>query len=202
MITTEVERIDGTIARLLSFVKPYEPRYTPTVLATLAADCLELVRARAEQRGVVLVEDPEVDDGAREVCDADADQIKQVIINLLINAVEATPAGGVVDLAVSGREVVEVRDPERGTSQLVPGLSVVVSDDGPGVAPDVRARIFHPFVSTKSSGTGLGLAVSHKIVVAHGGDVEVARVADRTVFRVLLPRHHAAGPRSRQQEAQ
>ncbi|MFO7653913.1 MAG: ATP-binding protein [Candidatus Krumholzibacteriia bacterium] len=200
IITGEVARIEGTITRLLSFVRPYEPRLSEAALPDLAAECLDLVRPRAERRNVRLEARVTADPGATVPVRLDPAQIKQVVINLLINAVDASPPGGAVDVTVSARAAVEVADPALGTSRVHPGLALEVRDDGPGVPPADRGRIFRPFFSTKSSGTGLGLAISHKIVTAHGGDIEVARDDGRTVFRVLLPRI-GAPERMRTQEA-
>jgi signal transduction histidine kinase len=199
MITTEVGRIDGTITRLLSFVRPYEPRLAPAVLPELLADCVELVRPRAEQRDVGLA--CHCDDEPQTVAPipVDAAQIKQVVINLLINALDASPEGGAVDLELSRRSGILVHDPRSGAEQRVPGVVVAVRDDGPGVPAQVREKIFRPFFSTKSAGTGLGLAISHKIVTAHGGDIEVTREDGRTVFRVLLPRKAQAAGERRQE---
>lgn len=94
--------------------------------------------------------------------------------NLLLNACEAAPAnGGEVEI----------------TAEETAGrISIVVADNGPGIADSIRDRLFHPFVSYgKENGTGLGLAVVQKIVQDHGGQISVERVSGRTVFQILLP---------------
>ena len=106
----------------------------------------------------------------------DADQITQVLINLLLNAVQAIGAG-------AGRV--------RVASAALPGhIQIVVEDDGPGVADELRARIFEPFFTTKGvgQGTGIGLAMCHRIVAAHGGTIRHDRPADGGArFTVMLP---------------
>jgi signal transduction histidine kinase len=169
-------------------------------LPELASDTLELVRPRAEARGVRLPATVTVTPEANQPLAVDAAQIKQVLINLLINAVDAAPSGANVDLTLAAREDIEVPDPHRGTSQRLAGIEVAVRDDGPGVPVADREKIFRPFFTTKSAGTGLGLAISHKIVTAHGGRIEVAREEEQTVFRVLLPRRVAAADSARRQE--
>jgi signal transduction histidine kinase len=200
LITTEVGRIDGTITRLLSFVKPYEPRLAPVELPALVAECIELVRSRADAQTVALAAafDELV---VHERCAVDAAQIKQVVLNLLINAIDAAPAGGRVEARVIPWSSLEVRDPVRGTSHAYPGIAIEVSDDGPGVPAEIRDKIFRPFYTTKSSGTGLGLAITQKIVNAHGGTIAVDRAAERTVFRILLIRGAAPAGQQRRQEA-
>jgi signal transduction histidine kinase len=104
---------------------------------------------------------------------ADPDQVKQIVLNLLLNAIEASPAGGEVTLRLRGA-----------------GRSVLfeVQDQGAGIAADQLDNIFEPFFTTKESGTGLGLALVHQMVVEHGGSITVdSEVGRGTVFRVSLP---------------
>ena len=118
----------------------------------------------------------------------DAGQIKQVLLNLLINAIDAAPPGGRVGLALQQAPQLELPDKRRGARRRCPGLVIRVSDNGAGVADADLARIFRPFFTTKSSGTGLGLSICQKIVSAHGGEIVVGRDGDASVFQVRLPR--------------
>jgi len=190
VITGEVDRINGTITRMLNFVRPYEPRLTPVFLDELGRDSIALVQARAQAKNVTLeicAEDPGCDAGAMEIT-VDAGQIKQVLLNLLINGVDAAPEGGRVQLRITGSECLELSDPARGTRREGPGVIIEIRDDGPGFKEGDLARIFRPFYTTKSSGTGLGLAICHKIVAAHEGQIRAGRENEHTFFRVLLPR--------------
>ena len=104
----------------------------------------------------------------------DPRKLERAMYNLLLNACEAAPAnGGEVEI----------------TAEETAGrISIVVADNGPGIADSIRDRLFHPFVSYgKENGTGLGLAVVQKIVHDHGGQISVERVSGRTVFQILLP---------------
>lgn len=104
---------------------------------------------------------------------ADADQLKQITLNLLLNAIESSAAGG--------RVVLDVR---HGPSAIV----LEVRDQGAGIPPEQLETIFHPFFTTKESGTGLGLSLVHQMVVEHGGEITVESSVGRgTVFRVTLP---------------
>jgi PAS domain S-box-containing protein len=106
---------------------------------------------------------------------ADPDEIRTVFANLLRNAVEAQPGGGVVTVEAS-------HDPERGVDL------VRVRDRGPGIPPETASRIFNPFFTTKAEGTGMGLALVHRIMTAHGGSVRlVAQEGPGTTFEIELP---------------
>jgi signal transduction histidine kinase len=190
VITGEVERINATITRMLNFVRPYEPARAQASLADLGRDALDLVQARAQDKAVDL--DFRVGDSSGEATnlklEVDAGQIKQVLLNLLINGVDAAPNGGRVALRISADDRLELSDPSRGTRREGPGIIIEIQDDGPGFQEGDLERIFRPFYTTKSSGTGLGLAICHKIVAAHDGQIKAGRADDRTYFRVLLPR--------------
>jgi signal transduction histidine kinase len=111
------------------------------------------------------------------VCvEADSDQIEQVVLNLLSNAVDAMPRGGTIRLSL--------RQTHEG------GAHLSVADEGHGIPEDIQSRIFDPFFSTKEigKGTGLGLAISYGIVQDHGGDIVVrSTVGSGTEFTVTLP---------------
>ena len=198
VITGEVERINETITRMLNFVRPYQPRLTETAFQPLARDVLDLAAPRAAEKDVRLAWAGLAP--GQTVADlilaVDGNQIKQVLLNLLINAVDAAPPGGRVELDIRASANLGLADTRTGERQALPGLVIEVRDDGPGFAASDAAKLFRPFFTTKSSGTGLGLSICHKIVVAHGGDIMADRVADLTVFRVLLPAADRVADRS------
>jgi signal transduction histidine kinase len=104
----------------------------------------------------------------------DATRLRQVLFNLLNNAIDALADGGLIEIAVrSSRSQVEI----------------IVADDGPGVAPEDRERVFVPFFSTKSSGTGLGLALARKFIEEAGGTIrcDESPLRGGSCFRILLP---------------
>jgi signal transduction histidine kinase len=101
------------------------------------------------------------------------DQLVQVLVNLLLNAVEAMPTGGTVRI---------------GSSLTEEGVELRVSDTGSGFGPEVRSRIFEPFFTTKRQGVGLGLAISKSLIEAHGGDLHVrSSPGEGTCFTISLP---------------
>lgn len=192
VITGEVGRINDTITRMLNYVRPYEPERKPADLRSLVADSLELATARADARDIDLVlrEAPEPARGGSELL-LDSTQIKQVLLNLLLNAIDASPAGAEVVVALDDDLDLELSDQATGTRRSCRGVAFEVRDRGPGIPEEDREKIFRPFFTTKSSGTGLGLPLCQKIVGAHGGTLAVARESDQTVFRVELPRLQA-----------
>ncbi len=101
------------------------------------------------------------------------DQLVQVFLNLILNAIDAVDRDGVIDLAVG---------------RVAGGVEVTVRDNGCGIAPEQAARLFQPYVTTKKHGTGLGLFVTRRLVTDHGGSVTFeSRPGQGTTFRVRLP---------------
>jgi signal transduction histidine kinase len=159
VILEESARLDRIVGSLLQFAKPSAPRREPVAVRPLLDRVASLAGGRAAERGVrVRVEAPE---GLREPL-ADRDQILQVLLNLVLNGVDATPAGGEVrlgaEIASGGREVL-----------------LVVEDGGEGVPAPILDRVFDPFFTTKPGGTGLGLSISQNIVAQHGGRLRFER---------------------------
>ncbi|MBA4208094.1 MAG: two-component sensor histidine kinase [Parvibaculum sp.] len=119
----------------------------------------------------------------------DKDQLIQVFLNLVKNAAEAIGGGeGEIVLTTAYRPGVRLSMPGSRDRVSLP-LEICVIDDGPGVPSDLMEHLFDPFVTTKTSGTGLGLALVAKIIGDHGGIVECESLARKTIFRVLLPMH-------------
>jgi signal transduction histidine kinase len=102
-----------------------------------------------------------------------ADQIQQVLLNLVLNAMEAMPGGGTLTLQ---------------TDTWQEGIEVVIEDTGPGISKEQRERIFEPLFSSKNNGTGLGLAISYGIMSAHGGSLDlISGKGKGACFRMSLP---------------
>ncbi len=120
----------------------------------------------------------------------DPDQLMQVMLNLLKNAAEATPpVGGLIMLRTAYRAGVKVRT-ARGTESLP--LQVTISDNGSGVPEELKPHIFDPFVTSKATGSGLGLALVSKVIADHGGVISCKSTPGFTTFRMLLPVASAA----------
>jgi two-component system nitrogen regulation sensor histidine kinase GlnL len=118
---------------------------------------------------------------------ADADQLVQVVLNLLKNASQAAgPKGGTIQLRSYYEQSLRVRRGD-GSGLSLP-LHIEIIDDGPGLPPDIQADVFEPFVSGRENGTGLGLALAAKIMSDHAGWIELNSVPGRTVVKLSLPR--------------
>jgi signal transduction histidine kinase len=180
-IVDQIDRISGIIASLLDTLRPQKPMLGAVRLSDVFDRLVPLVAHAARRRDVALDVEARADLPA--LC-ADANQLQQVLINLLVNAIEASPPAGRVDVTAT-EETREGRE----------GIAIHVSDSGPGVAPELRAAVFQPFFTTKprGQGTGLGLAICRDIVRDHGGTIEVADHAGGAMFVVWLPASHESG---------
>jgi two-component system, NtrC family, sensor histidine kinase HydH len=179
LILDEIERMEATIQGLLDFSRPARPQRKPHYVRDTLLRAVHLVQGRAEKQNVKL----EMNLGSEPmVVDGDPQQLLQVFVNLLINAIEAMPQGG--DLSVTVH-----------TDALGRNLTVDIADTGEGIPPDLMPRLFEPFATAKERGTGLGLAVSRRILQEHGGAIAVRPASPRgTVFEVKLPAATALEP--------
>jgi two-component system NtrC family sensor kinase len=161
VIVEQIDRISGIIRSLLDTVRPQKPEVQPTALGRALDRLLPLLQHSAKRGGVALAVSIPAD---LPPVLADPGHLQQLLINLVMNALEATAAGGQV--RVSAR---------RETHRDRAGVAVTVSDTGVGIAPELHRRVFEPFFSTKprGQGTGLGLAICRDIVREHGGDIRV-----------------------------
>ena len=187
IVVEQAERMTALIRQLLDFARPRPLHKAPVNVTTVARRVCELVGTIARKAEVSLVE-PEQGDL---VVEADDGQLAQVLTNLVVNAVQATPAGGTVALRV---RTVEIEPPPYVGGGRRSWLAVEVADTGAGIDEATRARVFEPFYTTKDvgEGTGLGLSVSWGIVREHGGWIDVASTrGNGSTFTVYLPRGQA-----------
>ncbi|HUB83827.1 MAG TPA: ATP-binding protein [Bryobacteraceae bacterium] len=173
-VTNETTRVGRIVSDLLAFSRRSKPQRAPADLNKIARMTLSLVQHKMKLSGVE-VETSFADDLPAVPCDQS--QVQQVVLNLLLNAAEATHSK-------TDRRVLVATRTDGGYVRLV------VADNGEGIPPENLAKIFHPFFTTKpeGKGVGLGLAVSYGIIEAHGGDIEVASVVgEGAKFTVSLP---------------
>jgi len=155
VIVKEVDRLNRVITDLLDFSRPREPELELFDLSDIARSTLALIARESASQGVTVVE--ELPD-AQVMVMGHADTLKQLLLNLSLNALQAMPDGGVLSV-------------QTGTSGTRPYLKV--SDTGPGIPEEKMEIIFEPFFTTRESGTGLGLAIVHRIVLDHGAEIRV-----------------------------
>lgn len=167
----QLDRIDTAVRDLLAFARPPMPALAPADANRIAERAFRLVGPAAEQAGVKLLFYPAP---ASPELRADEELVRQALVNLLMNAVQATHRGGRVTLTTSAA----------GDGTVVFG----VQDTGRGITPTDREHVFKPFFTTRHSGTGLGLSITREIIERHGGRIELqSRVGHGTMFRVILP---------------
>ncbi|WP_242342493.1 ATP-binding protein [Anaeromyxobacter terrae] len=164
LVRDEIRRLDHILEDFLQFARPREFVARPVEVAPLLNRILDLLGAQAERREVRLERDLE----AVPPVAGDEERLRQVLVNFGLNALEAVKDGGLV--RVSCREVPAAAGSSDGPRQV----AIIVDDDGPGVPPESRDRIFEPFFTSKAKGSGLGLSIVHAIVTQHGGTITVA----------------------------
>ena len=170
----EVQRIGSLISELLTFARSPSPTLRPVSIPEMAERAAILLEPQARSQGVRLAHRSE---GSPPAVLADADQIMQVVLNMGLNGIQATPRGGEVTLACREAWADGIRY-----------CQLEIRDTGAGIPDSVREAIFDPFFTTKDKGTGLGLAIAHQIVVESGGFIAVTSVeGEGSQFVVNLP---------------
>jgi hypothetical protein len=169
-VRLEISRISRTLTDLLETARPRRPEVRRSNLNTTVEHAVMLARQQVLSRPIKieLQKAPDLPE-----VEHDSDQVHQVLLNLLLNAVQAIEKTGTVNVEIGERDGF---------------ASVVVSDTGRGIAPQNLPNIFRPFYTTKGDGTGLGLSLAHRIVEDHHGRIEVSSVLGKgSTFTVLLP---------------
>jgi two-component system, NtrC family, sensor histidine kinase HydH len=169
LVRDEIRRLDHLLEDLLQYARPRELQRQPVDLGPLLDRVSQLLASDAEERGVTIALQVE----SELTVMGDEGRLREVIINLVLNALDASERGGEVRVGAKALGPVEVE--------------LWVEDDGPGVAPEEREKIFQPFFTTKAQGTGLGLAIVHAIVTQHRGSLRLESSArGGAAFRVRL----------------
>ncbi|NTX67611.1 GAF domain-containing protein [Myxococcus sp. CA051A] len=187
VIVEEVNRLNGVVTAFLDYARPMKQSFGPTDLNEVVTRTMRLIQNDVPANVQLAVEL----DLLLPRADGDAEQLKQVLINLVQNAVQALDTR-------EGRITVRTEKPERfGEFRNAGGevLEVRVSDNGPGIPSDQQPHIFVPFFTTKQKGTGLGLAICQRIVKNHGGSISVqSKASEGTTFIIRLPALPAEKP--------
>jgi signal transduction histidine kinase len=168
-IAAEIKRLDDFVSEFLRFTRPPKLNIERLPARLLLADLAAFITPECSKKGVAL----SLELGGPETARVDGFLLKQAVLNLVLNALQATAAGGRVVLRTAG-------DQRR--------LEVSVSDDGEGMSAETREKAFTPFFTTREGGTGLGLPLVHRIVEQHGGSVSISSTAgEGTTVRLVFP---------------
>jgi two-component system sensor histidine kinase HydH len=167
----EVDRLNRVISQLLDYARPMTMQRQEVSIQDIIRHALRMIEAQAREKGITLQADLPTEIPAAGI---DADRMKQVFLNLYLNALGAMETGGMLSVALTGMTDGRMR--------------IEVRDTGVGIAPQDLGCIFDPYFTTKPSGAGLGLAIVQKIIDAHGGEIQVASTPGQgTTITILLP---------------
>ncbi|MGM0601436.1 MAG: ATP-binding protein, partial [Candidatus Rifleibacteriota bacterium] len=170
IIQKEIDRLEGIIGNLLDFARPTKPKAVEVSLEQVVDDCYKLVKNQLKKQQIKF---EKITSGEYPSIIGDSDQLKQVFINIITNAIQALPGGGEIKVTLKYQD-----------EQVI----VVFEDNGSGIPPEKLQDIFNPFMTTKEDGTGLGLSMAQRIVEEHGGKIEVhSTVGEGSIFSVALP---------------
>jgi PAS domain S-box-containing protein len=170
IIGNEIHRLDRVVKTLVDFNRPIELRFAAFDLRRLVEDVTTLAAPDAERNGVVI----EVRLGTAALpVNVDSDLLKQALLNVVLNGVQAMESGGRLELVARVEES---------------SATIEVRDQGKGIPPEIRDKVFNLFFTTKKEGTGIGLAISYRILQMHGGSLSFNSAGGTgTVFRLTLP---------------
>jgi signal transduction histidine kinase len=181
IIGREIHRLDRVVQMLVDFNRPVELRLSDFDLRRLVEDVALLAAPEAARQGVKL--ETKLGNAALPVR-ADADLIKQALLNVVLNGVQAMSNGGVLNIA---------------TRQQDAAATIEVNDQGGGIPPDIQDKVFNLYFTTKKAGSGIGLAMSYRVLQLHNGAIDfVTEIGRGTTFRLLLP---LAGAKEREPAA-
>ena len=168
-IISETDRLNKLVTTLIDSARPRLPEFSATDIGELAQQCAGMLRAQADKKHIAL--DCDTAPGAIAACDAE--QITQVILNLLLNAIQVLPEGGRIEVSVKAEDE---------------SILLTVADDGPGIPTEHLEQVFDPFFTQRAGGIGLGLSIVRQIVAAHHGEISVGTSAMHGAeFRLRLP---------------
>jgi signal transduction histidine kinase len=175
-VLKELDRIEQIITDLLLFARPQAGRPVPTDLREVVEKVFDNLARRLEDASVEVERELDPEQPLPQVM-VDPDMAQQVVLNLVINAIQAMPEGGTLRASIGLRR----------TRYKKAYVDVSITDSGPGIPEDVKEKIFDPFFTTRSMGTGLGLSISLQIAREHGGNLTARNLTQGATFRFSLP---------------
>jgi signal transduction histidine kinase len=165
-IVNEADKVAAQLNEFINYSRPREVRRTPLSLASVTNEVARALSYDLDEKKIALVRN-----GEALTIEADEQLLRQALFNLLLNAIQAVPAGGEIEIVAEKRSATEA--------------ILDVRDNGPGVPANQRSEIFKPYFTTQKTGTGLGLAVVQQIVLAHGWEIEcLANEPKGALFRI------------------
>ncbi len=169
VIAAEIKRLDRVVKTFLNFNKPLEIQMDVLDVSQLSAEVANLVSPDAASRSITV----ETKCSSPAWIKGDADLLKQAVLNVVMNAIEAMPPGGRLSIRT------EEANGENG---------ILIADNGPGIPPEIQDKIFNLYFSTKETGSGMGLAMAFRVVQLHGGTIDFSsEVGQGTLFRLRFP---------------
>jgi signal transduction histidine kinase len=178
VIETEIERVNKIIKQFLDFARPRPPSLEHMDVHQVLEETLALVIYEMEGQGIALGKDfaPDLPPAPM-----DREQMKQVFLNLILNAIQAMEQGGKIKIfSALKRQSADGREANF--------IEIAFQDSGKGIPEEIRGRIFEPFFSTKEEGIGLGLPIAQRIVEEHGGEIRLESTPGKgTTFYITLP---------------
>lgn len=174
-IDEEADRLNRMVGDLLDYARPAQPSVQPVPLRPLFDEAIAAACLQAGSRADRVTAAVQVDEDAATVS-ADSRLLRQALVNLFLNSLQAMPREGRLEVRAS-----------RVSLEGKPYAEILVRDSGPGIPSDLVGKVFQPFFTTKATGTGLGLAVVRGIVEAHGGTIDLAQASPSAQFRIRLP---------------
>lgn len=181
IVPAEIEKINKIAESLLKFGRPSKPEFKRININTILEEILELLENQFKKNNIRLTTKftPET------FINGDSGQLSQAFLNIILNAIQAMPSGGEIIIKSDIGEVIKLGQAKtKGT----PTIFVEITDNGPGIPEENLKNLFDPFYTTKESGTGMGLAITLRIIEEHSGSIKVrSQVGKGTTFLILLP---------------
>ena len=184
VVEEEISRLERSIQDFLDFARPPTLEKSPLDIRLVVEQTVELVSGRADRQRVQILDDfPD----EPVIVEADPAQLRQVVLNLLLNALDAMPDGGRIDVTIAHTRSPHPQDLSKSVSGKAWTI-LSIHDSGEGFATEILNRLFEPFSSTKETGTGLGMSICRRIVEAHGGIITASNSPQGgAVIDLLLP---------------
>ena len=173
IISREILRLDRVVKTFLDFTRPVELKLRPVLLQQVLGEIADLARPQAAAANIQVVAAPEASAADGVEVSVDSDLFKQAVLNVVVNAIQAMPEGGELRFEASvSKDTAEIR----------------ISDTGPGIPPDLKEKIFRLYFTTKTGGSGIGLAMTFRIVQLHDGTIDFSSEPGKgTTFVIRLP---------------